>query len=191
MSVKYTEPGTGTEIAATTLSDSTRAQVFRLDVGAGTTISPFTGTVVLGAGSAAVGTVGVTGSVAVTGTFYPATQPVSIASAVAVTGTFWQATQPVSIASAIGVASPDNIATAQVSVGATATLIAALRSGRRSITIEQLGTTAVYIGGASVTTSNGILLPGTAGSSVTLNTTAAIFGITASGSQSVAEVETY
>lgn len=101
------------------------------------------------------------------------------------------ATQPVSLASAISVAAPDNIATAQVSVAATATLIAAARAGRRSITVEQLGTTAVYLGAAGVTTGIGVLLAATVGSSVTFNTTAAIYGITASGSQTVAEFELY
>lgn len=89
------------------------------------------------------------------------------------------------------VLSGDNIATSQVSVAATATLIAALRSGRRSITVEQLGTTAVYLGGSGVTTANGVLLAGTVGSSVTMNFTGALYGITASGTQTVAEFEIY
>ncbi len=90
-----------------------------------------------------------------------------------------------------GTVSPDNVATAQVSVTTSATLIAAARAGRRSITVEQLGTTAVYLGATGVTTATGVLLPGTVGSSVTLNFTGALYGIVATGTQTVAEFELY
>jgi hypothetical protein len=83
------------------------------------------------------------------------------------------------------------IATAQVSVGTTATQIAALRAGRGSVTIENEGTTAVRIGIAGVTTGNGFLLPGVVGASLTLQTTAAVFGIVAAGTQTVSVLETF
>lgn len=78
---------------------------------------------------------------------------------------------------------------AQVSVGSTATLIKAATAGRRSITIVNHGTTPVYLGGSGVTTANGVLLPGTEGASLTLCHTAAVYGITASGTQTVSYSE--
>jgi hypothetical protein len=88
-------------------------------------------------------------------------------------------------------ASAANIAPNQVSIATTATLIAAARPGRQTITVEQLGATAVYLGGAGVTTGTGAWLPGVAGSSITLNFSGALYGITASGSEAVAEYELY
>ncbi len=80
-----------------------------------------------------------------------------------------------------------------VSVSTTATLVVAARTGRSSITIENEGTTPVYIGNsASVTpTTSRVLLPGSVGASITLNYTGAVYGITASGSQTVSEYELY
>ena len=82
-------------------------------------------------------------------------------------------------------------ATNQVSVAATATVVAAARAGRKAITITNTGTTDVYVGGASVTTSNGTLLAGIKGASLTINTQAAVSAIVASGTQTVSYVETY
>lgn len=89
-----------------------------------------------------------------------------------------------------------NFAPAQVSVGSTATLIAAARTGvsgtgRVSITITNTTTTAIYLGGSGVTTGTGQYLAGVVGASATFNTTAAIYGIVATGSAAVAESETY
>ena len=84
----------------------------------------------------------------------------------------------------------EDFSTAQVSVGTTPTLIVAAHNGVDEVTIENLGTTAVYIGKANVTTSNGFLLPGVVGASVTLSATTAIYGIVASGTQAVAVLET-
>jgi hypothetical protein len=86
---------------------------------------------------------------------------------------------------------PNGFRTAQVSVGTTATLLCAARADRRAVTIEDLGSTDVYIGDANVTTGNGILLPGGAGSSITIPTTAAIYGIVGTGTQTVGVAETY
>ena len=81
----------------------------------------------------------------------------------------------------------------QVSVDTTVggTLICAARSTRRRISIINLGTTDIYIGNTGLTTSTGVLLLGVKGAAVTLETTAAIYGITGSGSQSVAYIEEY
>lgn len=89
-----------------------------------------------------------------------------------------------------------NFTPAQVSVGATATVIAAARTGaagtgRVSITITNTTTTAIYLGGSGVTTSTGTMLPGVVGASVTINTTAAVYGIVATGTATVTEFETY
>lgn len=86
----------------------------------------------------------------------------------------------------------EDFITGQVTVGATATLIRAANDGRDEITIQNLGTTPVYIGkDANVTTSNGFPIPGVAGSSITIPATTAIYGIVASGSQAVAFLGTY
>ena len=84
-----------------------------------------------------------------------------------------------------------SIATAQVSVTTASTLIAALRAGRSNITIINLGTTAVFIGVTGVTTATGLLLAGVVGASITIPTSAAIYGIVASGTQSVSVLETF
>jgi hypothetical protein len=88
-----------------------------------------------------------------------------------------------------------NFAPAQVSVGTSATSIAAARAGaigtgRVSITITNTTTTPIFLGGSGVTATTGQLLPGIVGASVTLNTTAAIFGIAASAA-TVTEFETF
>lgn len=113
------------------------------------------------------------------------TSPVSIIAPVAVTGTFWQATQPVSIAS------PNNLATSQVSVGMTATLIAASRAGRLGIIIENLGAVDIYIGNSGVTITTGALLRGVAGTAMSFLFNGAIYGIVAAGTQSVSIAEVY
>jgi len=83
------------------------------------------------------------------------------------------------------------IATNQVSVGTSATLIVGSRTGRRSAGIVQHGTTAVYLGTSSVSTTNGLLLPGTAGAAVVFDFTGEIYGIVASGTQTVSYAEEY
>lgn len=90
------------------------------------------------------------------------------------------------------------INTNQVSVAATAggTLIVAARTGvagtgRVSATVCNTGTTAVYIGNTGLTTATGQYLAGVAGACLTLNTTAAIYGIVATGTETVAYSETY
>lgn len=88
------------------------------------------------------------------------------------------------------------IASAQVSVAATQTSIVAARTGvpgtgRVSVTIVNTTTTPIYLGPTGVTTSNGQLLPGVVGASITLNTNAQIFGIVGTGTATVTEMETF
>lgn len=83
------------------------------------------------------------------------------------------------------------VATAQVGVAASSTLVAAARLGRNAVTVQNLGTTAVYLGPSGVTTATGLLLPGSVGASVTIPTSAAVYGVAATGTQSVAVLETF
>jgi hypothetical protein len=84
-----------------------------------------------------------------------------------------------------------NLATAQVSVAATATLIVAARVGRKEVTIVNHGTTAVYLGPSGVATTTGQLLAGVAGEGITYSGGAAVYGIAATGSQTVSVAEVY
>jgi len=81
--------------------------------------------------------------------------------------------------------------TGQAVVASTATLIAASRIGRDTVIIENHGTTNVFIGASDVTTSTGLLLPGVVGASVALETTSAIYGIVATGTQAVSYAENF
>ena len=82
--------------------------------------------------------------------------------------------------------------TNQVSVGNTATLIVDTRLSRRCVAVVNLGTTDVYLGfDGTVTTSTGVLLLGVKGATVILETTGPVYGIVASGSQSVAYADEY
>ena len=94
---------------------------------------------------------------------------------------------------AVGAApSAANFAPSQVSVAATATLIVAARSGRLTITVTNMSTTAVYLGGTSgVTTGTGLLLPGTVGATITLAYSGALYGIVATGTENVNAYELY
>jgi hypothetical protein len=96
--------------------------------------------------------------------------------------------QSVSVDKEIGGAS---YATGQVSVTGTATALVAVRGSRRALLIVQHGTTAVYIGGPGVATSTGVLLVGSEGSSMSVPTTGAVYGIVASGTQVVSYMEVY
>lgn len=85
-----------------------------------------------------------------------------------------------------------SIKTSQVSVGATATLVAAMLGTRTSITIQNHGTTAMYCGSSNaVTTTTGFRLPGVDGASVTIPSGAAVYCITAAGSQTVSVLESF
>lgn len=85
-----------------------------------------------------------------------------------------------------------NIATAQASVTTGNISVASARALRRAITVTNVtGTSAIYCGNTGVTTSTGAYLGATAGSSITLNTTAAVFCTVAATTQTVTAVETY
>lgn len=83
------------------------------------------------------------------------------------------------------------LGTNQVSIGNTATLILPVRTGRRSLIIVQHGTVDVFIGDSGVTTSNGLLLTGTKGASLSIPGTMAVYAIVASGTQTVSYLEIY
>lgn len=97
-------------------------------------------------------------------------------------------TQPIGAAS---------LATSQASIPTTAggTQIVAARTGasgtgRVAVTICNTGATAVYVGNSGLTATNGTYV-GPNGACLTLNTTAAVFGITASGTDAVTAAETF
>lgn len=95
---------------------------------------------------------------------------------------------PISVSNIDGEGS---IATNQVSVTTTAGTVVAARAGRRSLLIVNHGTTDVYLGPATVTTANGLLLPGVKGASVSIPTTALVQGIVATGSVTVSFIEVF
>ncbi len=87
-----------------------------------------------------------------------------------------------------------SLAASQASIGTSATSIVAARTGaagtgRIAATLYNSGSATVYVGASGVTTSTGMPLP--AGASITLNTTAAIYGVAASGTQTIGVTETY
>lgn len=92
-----------------------------------------------------------------------------------------------------GAAGGGNIATAQISVGATATILAAARPTRATIQIKNTGGGNIFIGGSGVTKTTGLPLPGSAGSqsSITLTTTAALYAIADDAGSPAAVIEIY
>jgi hypothetical protein len=86
------------------------------------------------------------------------------------------------------------LATAQASIGVTASQIVAARTGgvgtgRIAVTLYNFGSATIYFGNTGVTATTGMPLP--VGASVTLNTTAALYGIAASGTQTIGVTETF
>ena len=125
------------------------------------------------------------------------TQPVSIAAApVLVAGTALigkvgiDQTTPGTTNGVTDVGST-NWAPSQVSVANTATSLLASRAGRQAVIVTQMGTTPVYLGGSGVTAATGAFLAGVIGAVKVIPTTAAVYGITATGSQSVSVEEHY
>jgi hypothetical protein len=88
-------------------------------------------------------------------------------------------------------AGSSNFATAQVSVTTGNTTIATLRAGRFAITVINTGTNQVFLGVTGVSITTGVVLPGVVGASVTIPTSAAVFGTVASGTQTVCVLETF
>lgn len=84
-----------------------------------------------------------------------------------------------------------NVGYNQVVVGNSATLIVPARSGRRSVLIVNHGTTDIYIGDAAVLTTTGLQLTGTKGANLSIPGGFDIYGIVASGTQTVSYLEIY
>jgi hypothetical protein len=87
-----------------------------------------------------------------------------------------------------------SLATSRASIGATAAQIVAARTGapgtgRIAVTLYNFGSATVFYGASGVTATTGMPLP--AGAVATLNTTAAIYGIAASGTQTLGVMETF
>jgi len=86
------------------------------------------------------------------------------------------------------------IATAQATVGTSGAQIVAARTGalgtgRADVTIINYGAATIYVGLAGVTTSTGLPIP--TNGSVTISSTAAIYGISASSGNIVGILETF
>ena len=86
------------------------------------------------------------------------------------------------------------LATSHASIAATASQIVAARTGapgtgRIAVTLYNAGSATVYFGPSGVTTSTGMPLP--AGATVTISTQAAVYGIAASGTQTIGIMETF
>lgn len=86
----------------------------------------------------------------------------------------------------------NNFTPVQVTMNTGPTLIIAARAGRANVTVENTGNVGVFIGPTSaVTVTNGMLLPGVIGASITLPYTGALYGVTAAGSQVLTLYELY
>lgn len=81
--------------------------------------------------------------------------------------------------------SPTHIKTGQVTATGGSTAVLPFETDRVSVAIVNHGPTACYVGTANVTTSNGVLLAGATGTSIAIDTRAAIFVISVAGNQIV------
>lgn len=81
------------------------------------------------------------------------------------------------------------IASGQAAPTSTAATLVAARETRKRLILVNQGTVDVYVGPATVTTSNGLKIP--AGAALTLYTTALIQGITSSGTGAIHYIEEY
>ena len=92
-------------------------------------------------------------------------------------------------------AAPGNIATSQAASSispAAATQIVAARPGRASVTFTNItGTQPIYFGPSGVTVSTGLFLAGTAGASITIPTSAAVFATSPTAAQTISVLEAY
>lgn len=84
----------------------------------------------------------------------------------------------------------DLLATGQVSVGTTATLVAAARTGRQKITVSVGAANTCAFGNSGVTLTTGFPLQPTAGASLTLDTAAATYAV-CSATTTISYVEPY
>ena len=84
------------------------------------------------------------------------------------------------------------IATNQVSVKTTLTLLIGARSSRRGVIIENItGSDTVYIGNSGSSSTSGYPLPAVANASIYIPTTAALYGIVSTTTQTVGVLEIY
>ena len=90
-----------------------------------------------------------------------------------------------------GLGARPNLATGQAIATTTSGAIVAARPGRATVTIENTGTTAVYLGPPGVTSTTGFLLPGVVGAALTLSVTSEIDAVTASGTAPLTIYETF
>jgi hypothetical protein len=83
------------------------------------------------------------------------------------------------------------VATAQVTVGTSATVLAAARETRKAVlvAVDASASKPVYVGGVGVTTGTGVKLA--AGEALEVRTTAALYGVVSSGSVTVYVMEEY
>jgi len=144
-------------------------------------------------------------AVPVSGTFWQATQPISASALPLPSGAATAANQPALNGDGGALAHVTNwpsaqpvgagaFAASQASIGSSAGLIVAARTGapgtgRIAVTIQNNGSATVFVGAAGVTTAAG--MPLAAGAAITINTTAAVYGIAASGTQTIGVLETY
>lgn len=91
----------------------------------------------------------------------------------------------------VAVNSPTSIAAGQGTISTTAASLVAARAARKTITIENTSAVAFYVGPTGVTATTGLLVPGVVGASVTVDSAAAFFAITASGSATASFLETF
>lgn len=91
----------------------------------------------------------------------------------------------------VGVNSPTSIAAGQGTVTTTAASLVAARTGRKTLTIENTSAVAFYVGPTGVLATTGLLVPGVVGASVTVDSAAAFFAITATGSATASFLETF
>lgn len=82
-------------------------------------------------------------------------------------------------------------ATGQITLNTGAQQIVPARATRRSITIQNHGAVAVWLGPPTVSSATGFRLPGVDGSAITFNHRGVIQGIVSSGSQLVSWEEEY
>lgn len=82
------------------------------------------------------------------------------------------------------------IASSAPSVTTTAAaLVASALSGRRRMLIQNLGTQAIFVGGASVTSSNGVRIPAGANVELELGDAVSLYGVTSAGTADVRILE--
>ena len=120
------------------------------------------------------------------------THAAAVATVPPVSGTDFGVPVYANLGSAVISVSPSSVgvglqSTNQISVGSTATLIIAANASRAALAIANPSAVTVYLGASGVTAATGhALLTGTA---ITMPVTSAVYGIVASGSQTVTYLE--